>query len=172
MRNVPILAALMALAVSVPAMAEKPVTKPYAAGSPSGGIPLWSPGDKFVAIAGGACSGTCPVYELYVFEDGRVIFVGRKYTSKTGVVRKQMTPDVYAELVTFVVRSGVLETDLKRGTCLKDRPMLQVMRNTPDGQSMLMQTLNSGCEKQADAARDIEKQFIQWTEIAPWLASK
>jgi hypothetical protein len=172
MRNVPILAALMALAVSVPAMAEKPVTKPYAAGSPSGGIPLWSPGDKFVAIAGGACSGTCPVYELYVFEDGRVIFVGRKYTSKTGVVRKQMTPDVYAELVTFVVRSGVLETDLKRGTCLKDRPMLQVMRNTPDSQSMIMQTLNSGCDKQADPAREIEQEFINWTEIAPWLASK
>jgi hypothetical protein len=50
--------------------------------------------------------------------------------------------------------------------------MLQVMRNAPDGQSMVMQTLNSGCEKQADAAHDIEKQFIDWTEIAPWLASK
>jgi hypothetical protein len=165
-------AALTALVLSFPSAAEKPVTKPYAAGSPSGGIPMWSPGDKFVAIAGGACSGTCPVYELYVFDDGRVIFVGKKYTGKSGVVRKQMTPDVYAELVTFVVRSGVLETDLKRGTCLKDRPILQVMRSAPDGQSMVMQTLNSGCEKQADVAHDIEKQFIDWTEIAPWLASK
>src|SRR4051812_17645507 len=172
MRTIPILVALAALVLALPAAAEKPVTKPYAAGSPSGGIPLWSPGDKFVAIAGGACSGTCPVYELYVFADGRVIFVGKKFTGKTGVVRKQMTPDVYAELSTLVVRSGVLETDLKRGTCLKDRPMLQVMRSTPDGQSMVMQTLNSGCEKQADTAHDIEKEFIDWTEIAPWLASK
>ena len=56
------------------------------AGSPSGGIPLWNPGEKWVAIAGGACSGTCPVYELYVFDDGRVIFLGKKFTGKTGVM--------------------------------------------------------------------------------------
>src|SRR3954462_6966321 len=109
---------LAAVLLSLPAAAEKPVVKPYAAGTPSGGgIPLWKPGEKFVAIAGGACSGTCPGYELYVFYDGRLIFVGKKFTGKSGVVRKQMTPDVYAELVTFVVRSGVLDTDLKRGTC-------------------------------------------------------
>ena len=37
---------------------------------------------------------------------------------------------------------------------------------------MIMQSLNSGCEKHADIAHDIEKQFIDWTEIAPWLAPK
>jgi len=163
-------AALAATLLAVPTLAEKPVDKPYAAGSPSGGIPLWNPGDKFVAVAGGACSGTCPVYELYVFDDGRVVFLGRKFTGKTGVVKKQMTPEVYAELVTFVVHSEVLDKDIKRGTCLKDRPMLQVMRSNPDGQSMRMQSLNSGCEKQADLAHDIEKEFIDWTEVAGWIA--
>src|SRR5690349_15494629 len=162
MRNVPILFATLLLAL--PAMAEKPVVRPYAAGSLSGGIPLWNPGEKFVAIAGGACSGTCPVYELFVFSDGRVVFLGKKYTGKTGQWKKQMDPSVYAELVTQVVRTGVLETDLKRGTCLKDRPMLTVMRNTDDGNSMVTQSLNSGCEKQADFARELEKSFIDWTE--------
>lgn len=162
-------AALLATLCAVPASAEKPLIKPYAAGSPSGGVPLWNPGDKFVAIAGGACQGNCPVYELYVFNDGRVVFLGKKNTGKTGVWKKQMTPDVYAELLTTIVHSGVLEEDLKRGTCLKDRPMLQVMRNEPDGQSMKMQSLNSGCEKMADLARNIEKTFIDWTEIAGWL---
>ena len=37
-------------------------------------------GEKFVAVGGGSCSGTCAVYELYVFDDGRVIFLGKKYT--------------------------------------------------------------------------------------------
>ena len=165
-------AALTAILLSVPAAAEKSQVRPYAAGSLSGGIPVWNPGEKFVAIAGGSCNGTCPVYELYVFDDGRVIFVGKKHTGKTGRWNKQMDPNVYAELLTTVVRSQVLETDLKRGTCLKDRPMLTVMRSEPDGQSMRMQSLNSGCEKHADLARDIEKQFIDWTETASWLASK
>ena len=123
-----------------------------------------------VAIAGGACSGTCPVYELFVFNDGRVVFLGKKYTGKSGVWKKQMQPNVYAELVTLVVHTGVLETDLKRGTCLKDRPMLTVMRSTEDGNSMITQALNSGCEKQADFAREIEKTFLDWTEVANWLA--
>src|SRR4051812_30803292 len=109
MRNVPILVALTAALLSLPAAAEKPQLRPYAAGSPSGGIPLWNPGEKFVAIAGGACAGTCPVYELYVFDDGRVVFLGRKYTGKTGVWKKQMEPNVYAELLASIVRSGVLD---------------------------------------------------------------
>jgi hypothetical protein len=172
MRNVPILAAIADALLSLPAIAEKPEVRPYAAGSPSGGIPQWNPGDKFVAIAGGACSGTCPVYELYVFDDGRVVFVGKKYTGKTGVWKKQMEPNVYAELLATVVRTGVLdpEAKIKRGTCLKDRPVLTVMRNSPDSQSMLMQLLNSGCEGYADITREIEKLFIDWTEITPWLA--
>ena len=176
-RNVPILlaaATLLAAALPIPAPAEKPQVRPYAAGSPSGGIPLWNPGEKFVAIAGGACSGTCPVYELYVFDDGRVIFLGKKFTGKTGVWKKQMDPNVYGEVLTTVIRSGALdpETKIKRGTCLKDRPVLTVMRSAPDGQSMLMQLLNSGCEGYADITRNIEKQFIDWTEVTNWLAPK
>ena len=31
---------------------------PYAAGNPNGGLPLWNPGDKFVAVSGGSCSGS------------------------------------------------------------------------------------------------------------------
>jgi hypothetical protein len=166
------LVAIATTLLSVPALAEKPEVRPYAAGSPSGGIPQWNPGEKFVAIAGGACSGTCPVYELYVFSDGRVIFVGKKYTGKSGMWKKQMDPNVYAELLATVVRTGVLdpEVKIKRGTCLKDRPVLTVMRNSPDGQSMLMQLLNSGCEGYADITRETEKLFIDWTEITPWLA--
>jgi Domain of unknown function (DUF6438) len=164
--------ALAALLLTTSAFAEKPQVRPYAAGSPSGGVPLWNPGDKFVAIAGGSCSGTCPVYELYVFDDGRVVFLGKKYTGKTGVWKKQMDANVYAEVLTTVVRSQVLDekVKIKRGTCLKDRPVLTVMRSAPDGQSMLMTLLNSGCGGYADITRDIEQQFINWTEVEGWLA--
>jgi hypothetical protein len=144
--------------------------RPYAAGSPSGGIPLWNPGEKFVAIAGGACLGTCPIYELYVFDDGRVIFSGKKYTGKSGVFNKQVERSVYAELLTTIVRTKVLDAGLKRGTCLTDHPMLTVMRSAPDGQSVRTQSLNTGCEGHADIAKQIERQFIDFTEIESWLA--
>lgn len=162
--------ALTTTLLCVPAAAEKPQDKPYAAGSPFGGIPLWNPGDKFVAVSGGGCSGSCPIYELYVFDDGRVVFSGRKYTGKVGIARKQIGREAYAELLTLIVHLGVMDGDIKRGTCLKDHPMLIVMRSLPDGQSVRMQSLNSGCEGHADLARDIEKQFIDWTEVANWIA--
>jgi hypothetical protein len=158
--------------LAAPAFAEKPQVKPYAAGSPSGGIPLWNPGDKFVAIASGACSGRCPVYELYVFEDGRVVFSGKKDTGKLGIFRKQVAPDAYAELLTTIVRTRVLDDDIKRGSCLKGRPMLIVMKSTPDGQSMVTNSLNPGCEKHSYIAKQIESLFIEWTEVANWIASK
>lgn len=168
-----ILAAALAVTwLTLPAFAEKPQIRSYAAGSPSGGIPVWNPGEKFVAISSGACSGSCPVYELYVFNDGRVVFVGKKDTGRLGVANKRISPDGYAELLRTITRHQVLEKDIRRGTCLKGRPMLMVMGSTPDGQSMITQSLNPGCEKHADMAREIEQQFISWTEIEPWLAPK
>jgi hypothetical protein len=172
MNNKLYVTAFAALLFSLPTFAEKPQIRPYAAGSLSGGIPVWNPGEKFVAVASGACSGRCPVYELYVFDDGRVIFAGKKDTGKLGVFRKQVTPDAYAELLTTIVRTKVLDDDIKRGKCLKGRPMLNVMRSTPDGQSMVMQTLNPGCAGHTDIAKQIESLFIEWTEVAPWIASK
>ncbi len=167
-----VFAAVLAGTFAPVASAEMPQVRPYAAGSPSGGVPLWNPGEKFVAIASGTCSGSCPVYELYVFEDGRVVFAGRKDTGKIGVFRKQVSADAYAELLTMIIRTAVLDRDMKRGKCLKGRPMLTVMRSTRDAQGMIMNSLNPGCEKHADVSRQIEGQFIEWTEVATWIASK
>ena len=67
--------ALATMAFAGLAQAEKPVVKPYAAAAPYGGIPPWNPGEKFIGVSGSSCDGNCPVYELYVFDDGRVVFV-------------------------------------------------------------------------------------------------
>ena len=142
------------------------LTRPAA---PYGGIPLWSPGEKFIGVSGGTCSGTCPVYELYVFDDGRVVFNGRKDTSKVGVWNKKVEPEVYAELLTTIVRTKVLDEEIKRGTCLKGRSMLIVMRSASDAGDVRTVSLNSGCEGHADLVKRIEGQFIDSTGVAKWL---
>jgi hypothetical protein len=164
---------LAAVVLSSPVMAKETARElPYAAGNPSGGVPLWNPGDKFVAVSGGACAGSCPVYDLYVFSDGRVIFVGREQTARKGVLKKEISPDVYTSLLTLIVRTDVLDKKIKRGSCLSGRPMLAVMRSTPDGQRMRVRDLNSGCAGYADLARDIETRFIEDTEITNWLVPR
>jgi hypothetical protein len=163
-------AALAALSFAGAAYADKPEIKPYAAGAPYGGIPLWEQGDKFVAISGGQCSGTCPVYELYVFDDGRVVFSGRKDVKKLGVWNKKVGPEVYAELLATIVRTKVLDEEIKRKTCLKGRPVLTVMRSNSDAGDVKRVLLNSGCEGYADLVKEIEGQFISFTETDAWLA--
>lgn len=160
---------LTTLAFTGLALAEKPKVKPYAAGAPYGGIPLWNPGEKFIGVSGGACAGTCPVYELYLFDDGRVVFNGRKDTNKIGVRKKQVGPEVYAELLTMFVKTKVLDRDFKRGTCLKGRSMLIVMRSASDAGDVRTVSLNSGCEKHTDLVKRIEGQFIDSTGVAAWL---
>ena len=161
--------ALATLAFASLALADKPVVKPYAAGAPYGGIPVWNPGDKFIGVSSGTCDGTCPVYELYVFDDGRVVFSGRKNTSKVGVWNKKLEPDVYAELLTMIVRTKVLDEEIKRRTCLKGRSILTVMRSASDAGDVRTVLLNSGCEGYADLVKQIEGQFIESTGVANWL---
>jgi uncharacterized protein DUF6438 len=163
--------ALAALAFTGLALAEKPELKPYAAGAPFGGIPIWSPGEKFVAVSAGSCSGNCPVYELYVFDDGRVVFNGRKGTSKVGLWNKKVAPDVYADLLTTLVRTKVLDEEIKRKTCLKGRSVLTVMRSASDAGDVRTVLLNSGCEGYADLVKEIEGQFIDSTGVARWLVA-
>ncbi|HEU4780715.1 MAG TPA: DUF6438 domain-containing protein, partial [Steroidobacteraceae bacterium] len=147
--------ALATVAFAGLAQAEKPTVKPYAAGAPYGGIPLWNPGEKFIGLSGGSCNGTCPVYELYLFDDGRVVFNGRKDTSKVGVWKKRVAPEVYAELLTMFVKTQVLDEEIKRRTCLKGRSMLIVMRSASDAGDVRTVSLNSGCEGHADLVKRI-----------------
>jgi hypothetical protein len=162
-------AVMLAFSFAGVAFADKPVDKPYAAAAPFGGIPLWEPGDRFVGISSGSCSGSCPVYELYVFDDGRVVFSGRKDTAKTGLWKKQVTPAAYAELLATITRSKVLDEDIKRKTCLKGRPVLTVMRTASDTGNARSVLLNSGCEGYADLVKEIEGAFVQWADVAKWL---
>lgn len=163
------LAACSALLFAGVSLADKPVEKPYAAGSPFGGIPLWEPGDKFVGISGGSCNGTCPVYELYVFADGRVVFSGRKDTAKTGTWNKTVEPNVYTELLNMIVRTKVLDEDIKRKTCLKGRAVLTVMRSASDSGAVRSVLMNSGCEGYADLVKEIESAFIEFTGVGKWM---
>jgi len=161
--------ALAALMFSGLALAEKPKVKPYAAGAPYGGIPLWNPGERFIGVSSGTCSGTCPVYELYLFDDGRVVFNGRKDTSKVGVWNKKVTPDVYAELLSMFVKTQVLDKEIKRKTCLKGRSMLIVMRSASEAGDVRTVSLNSGCEGHADLVKRVEGSFIDSAGVAKWL---
>jgi len=150
--------------------AAAPLDVPYAAAAPSGGVPPFKPGERFVGISSSACLGTCAVYELYVFSDGRVLFIGKQHTGHEGRATKNIAPTVYQDLAVLLARTGVLDREIKAGTCLTDHPHLTIMRGpSKQIEGIRRQELDSGCDGQADLARDIETRFIEDTEIQRWL---
>ncbi len=57
---------------------------------------------EVIQLSQGPCLGTCPVFDFYIFPDGRYIFVGKEYVFRRGVWRGKSRPD------TFVKMSGMI----------------------------------------------------------------
>lgn len=49
--------------------------------------------DALVHYSKSACLGKCPIYDLWVFENGSVFYKGIKYTSKIGSVNSRVSLD-------------------------------------------------------------------------------
>lgn len=52
------------------------------------------------------CYGTCPVYKLAVFGDGRVIYQGERFVKEVGERTKTLSPDEVKMLVNEFDRAG------------------------------------------------------------------
>lgn len=56
-----------------------------------------------------ACYGTCPVYEVKVYADGRIEYEGRDYVDVTGSQSSNMEADKVSDLVNQFVEAGYLQ---------------------------------------------------------------
>jgi len=74
----------------------------------SDSVPPWErapwPVDGFevVYLARSACYGTCPVYDVEVFADGRVRYTGEEHVKATGVHETRLSPHAVTELAAAV----------------------------------------------------------------------
>ena len=70
----------------------------------SDGIPPWRQahwpveGYDVVYLARSACHGTCPVYEIEVFSDGRVRYTGEEHVKASGTHEARISPDAVRQL--------------------------------------------------------------------------
>lgn len=78
------------------------------------------PEDMVITLERGSCFGACPVYELVIFSDGMVVYIGKINVKKLGVVRSHISQEKLKELLSafeevnfFSLRDnyGVLERD-------------------------------------------------------------
>jgi len=52
-----------------------------------------------ITLARSVCFGTCPAYNLEIYEDGKVVYEGKDFVKKKGIARSQITKQELAHLV-------------------------------------------------------------------------
>ncbi len=62
--------------------------------------------DIKVKMSKGACYGSCPVYELSIYDGGYAHFHGKRYTSKDGKWLKKLDKNTYKELISQFEKSN------------------------------------------------------------------
>ena len=50
--------------------------------------------DTLITLQRGACEQRCAVYRLVIFADGTVIYEGRHFVRRTGLIRSGISPEV------------------------------------------------------------------------------
>jgi hypothetical protein len=72
------------------------------AGCATARAPLVTADAPVIRYATAACFGTCPVYDVTVRPDGRVTFVGERFTAVTGTREVAATPETYRRVAAAI----------------------------------------------------------------------
>lgn len=100
------------------------------------------PGDIYIARQGGGCLGACPVYNIYVFKDGRVVFQGIQNTAAAGVRRKRISPKNFEALRRELIRTNLLQAPEAK-ECITDQPAVRIEADF--GDCLMSRIVDFGC---------------------------
>lgn len=67
--------------------------------------------DAVITLERTACYGTCPIYTVTIYGDGRVDYDGDQFVDVPGVQTAQIEPKIVVELVEFMLNNGYLELE-------------------------------------------------------------
>jgi hypothetical protein len=68
-----------------------------------------APPDTLIVLQRGACEQRCAVYRLVIFADGTVIYDGRYFVRRAGLLRGGVAPEALAKLVEELETGGFFQ---------------------------------------------------------------
>lgn len=126
--------------------------------------PLIKPGQTYIGIDVTGCSDQCPSYEIYLFENGRMMFrANNTYTSQQGLANRTPFGNQYKKLVEYI--SG--------GDFFRDKPACadatghtSVTLHSAAAGEPRKSSFSFGCPGEADTATSLISQFVD--ESGTW----
>ncbi|MGR6501940.1 DUF6438 domain-containing protein [Shewanella sp. Koi 1] len=64
---------------------------------------------QVVPFSRGACYGTCPIYDFYIFPDDNFVFIGRAHVKKMGAYRGALEAGTFKSLINLVDNNNFLK---------------------------------------------------------------
>jgi len=113
-----------------------------AAGDHSSRPPLVTAGETYIARIGGTCLGPCPDYEVYLFNDGRVIYRGNSHTTVSGIKRKNIPKERFEKLKSAIESSDLFQRPEAKD-CLTDSPTVWIEADL--GKGIRRRLVDFGC---------------------------
>ena len=71
--------------------------------------------DTLITLQRGACEKRCAVYRLVLFADGTVIYEGRYFVRRTGLVKSGISPEGLSKLVSDLGAGGFFQLETNYG---------------------------------------------------------
>jgi len=67
--------------------------------------------DTLIVLQRGACEQRCAVYRLTIFADGTVIYEGRYFVHRSGLIKSGVSPDVLNKLISDLEAGGFFQLE-------------------------------------------------------------
>ena len=77
--------------------------------------------DTLIVLQRGACEQRCAVYRLVIFADGTVIYEGRHFVRRPGLIKSGISPEVLSKLIRDLDAGGFFQLEDNYGYANKDR---------------------------------------------------
>ncbi|MEO1516994.1 MAG: DUF6438 domain-containing protein [Bacteroidota bacterium] len=123
---------------------------------------------KLIEMHKGACFGTCPVYGLVIYENGKVSFDGRMNTDKLGVHSKQLSKKEFKSIQERFEQANLSQYEDNYRSDIHDLPSTKIVYHGK-GKSKSIK----GDVARPDAVKELEKQLQDiaqsdgWTLVEP-----
>jgi hypothetical protein len=120
--------------------------------------PLTKPGQTYIGIDVAGCADKCPSYEIYLFENGRMIYrANNSHTSQQGLANRTPFGAQYRQLVEFISTGDLLK---ERPACADAAGHTSVTLHSTAGGEAKKTTYSFGCPGEADTATSLISHFV------------
>jgi len=124
--------------------------------------PLAKPGDTYVSLQVEGCANKCPSFEIYVFQNGRMVFrSNNQYTAVKGTQYKSGMAETYKTIAKYLEDTGAFSA---MGDCAQKNADTSIgtAQSVKDAQ-VQKATWSSACPEQRAKGRAVAKVFVNQT---------